>query len=50
MVTDSGAFALKVNQILGWGIETIVPCHGDVVRDGATEKLRETLLGKGVTI
>lgn len=48
MVTDSGAFALKVGQILEWGIETIVPCHGDVVRHGATETLRETLLGKGI--
>ncbi|CAM9223888.1 unnamed protein product [Scytosiphon promiscuus] len=48
MVTDRGAFAVKVNQILGWGIETIVPCHGDVVRSGATEALRETLLGKGL--
>lgn len=46
MVTDSGAFALKVNQILGWGIETIVPCHGEIVRGGATETLREALLGK----
>lgn len=48
MVTDSGAFALKVNEILGWGIETIVPCHGEIVRSGATETLRETLLGKRI--
>lgn len=47
MVTDRGVFEDKVNRILAWGIEIIVPCHGDVVRTGATEALRETLLGKG---
>lgn len=45
MVTDNAAFASKVDQILGWEIETIVPCHGHIVRSGATEALRETLLG-----
>lgn len=45
MVTDKAAFASKVDKILGWGVETIVPCHGHVVRSGASEALRETLLG-----
>lgn len=44
MVTDKAAFAAKVNQILGWGVEVIVPCHGEVVRSGASQALRETLL------
>ncbi|CAM9785945.1 unnamed protein product [Laminaria digitata] len=46
MVTDKEAFSAKVKYILDWGIETIVPCHGDIVRSGASEVLRETLLGK----
>lgn len=46
MVTDKGQFEAKVNRILDWGIETIVPCHGFVVRTGATNMLREQLLGK----
>ena len=45
MVTDKEAFLAKVESILDWGIETIVPCHGDIVRTGASEVLRETLLG-----
>jgi len=47
MVTDSGAFRAKVNQILSWGPEVIVPCHGLVVRSKAAETLLETLLGGG---
>eukprot|EP00752_Nemacystus_decipiens_P003871 g3561.t1 len=45
MVTDEAAFASKVNKILDWGVETIVPCHGRVVRSEASKALRETLLG-----
>ncbi|CAN0482288.1 unnamed protein product [Ectocarpus sp. 12 AP-2014] len=37
MVTDGEAFASKVNQILDWGVETIVPCHGGIVRSGAPQ-------------
>lgn len=46
MVTDRGQFEAKVNEILGWDIEIIVPCHGFVVRTGATRMLRKQLLGK----
>lgn len=46
MVTDRGQFEAKVSEILGWGIEMIVPCHGFVVRTDAAQMLREQLLGK----
>ncbi|CAM9637297.1 unnamed protein product [Ectocarpus sp. 4 AP-2014] len=45
VVTDGEAFASKVNQILDWGVETIVPCHGGIVRSGAPQQaLRQQLL------
>ncbi|CBJ26449.1 conserved hypothetical protein [Ectocarpus siliculosus] len=46
MVTDGEAFVSKVNQILDWGVETIVPCHGGIVRSGAPQALRQQLLGR----
>lgn len=46
MVTDKKRFEAKVNEILGWGIEVIVPCHGDIVRKDASAVLRERLVGK----
>ncbi|CAM9511534.1 unnamed protein product [Ascophyllum nodosum] len=47
MVTDDRALAARVNRILDWGIDVIIPCHGDVVRSGASQALRERLLGAG---
>lgn len=46
MVTDKARFAAKVEGVLRWNVEMIIPCHGDVVRAGASQALRETLLGR----
>ena len=34
----------QMKYTVDWGVETIV--HGDIVRSGASEVLRETLLGE----
>lgn len=47
MITDKAGFDAKVKSILDWGIELIIPCHGNVVRNGASEVFREMLLGAG---
>eukprot|EP00639_Heterosigma_akashiwo_P030637 CAMPEP_0194672968 /NCGR_PEP_ID=MMETSP0295-20121207/6785_1 /TAXON_ID=39354 /ORGANISM="Heterosigma akashiwo, Strain CCMP2393" /LENGTH=289 /DNA_ID=CAMNT_0039556827 /DNA_START=76 /DNA_END=944 /DNA_ORIENTATION=- len=35
MITDKGEFQKRVDNVLGWEFERIIPCHGSIVEQGS---------------